>query len=645
MLRSLTRLSRVMVQQNSDRLLLLDKMVLPACMYSHQSSLPQLPVPPLKQTLDRYILSLQPLLEQEEMTKTRTVVEDFGKPGGVGEQLQNMLLNRAKTKENWLGDWWLDVAYLSFRSPISIYSNPGVIFPIQEFTGREGQLRFAAKLIGGILDYKELLDTKSLPVDKVGDRSLCMMQYYSMMSSCRIPGVTHDSTVGYPADQPDAPRHIAVAHNNYFFAVPVYGSNNERLNEKQIYEQLKVCIDQSLYVGRPIGVLTTEGRNSWGKVHKKLIKDAQNRTSLHSIHRAIVLLCLDRPIPDAVGEERSAMIGEEMLYGGGSSLNSGNRWFDKTIQVIVGQHGNCGLCYEHSSAEGPPIAALLDHILHTVRIHQHSCRHPTLLSQRGSSLTLTLMPRTPLRLQNPTSRIFKHVVSQVCLCVCRMASDLDMAIFTFDEFGKDVPKSHKISPDAFIQMALQLAFYKLHGETTATYESSSLRLFKGGRTETIRSASVASKDFAVAMEDQGVSVQDKAEKLKKACDWHKAYTVQAMSGQAVDRHMLGLKLLAIENGMNVPDIFMDTGYSLGNHWRLSTSQVPSKANSIMSFGPVVPDGYGFCYNPRPESINICITANNSNPKTSSRKLKEAIKQSLRDMRDTMQSGKKHDSKL
>lgn len=71
-------------------------------MFQCQSSLPSLPVPPLKQTLERYLHSVRPLTSKEEFQNTTEAVEEFGKDGGRGEELQRKLLERAAKMENWV---------------------------------------------------------------------------------------------------------------------------------------------------------------------------------------------------------------------------------------------------------------------------------------------------------------------------------------------------------------------------------------------------------------------------------------------------------------------------------------------------------------------------------------------------------------
>lgn len=48
---------------------------------------------------------------------------------------------------------------------------------------------------------------------------------------------------------------------------------------------------------------------------------------------------------------------------------------------------------------------------------------------------------------------------------------------------------------------------------------------------------------------------------------------QAFKGHGIDRHLLGLKLQAIEEGYSIPKVFMDTAYGVATHWKLRTGQV------------------------------------------------------------------------
>uniref|UniRef100_A0A8C2DBR2 Carnitine O-acetyltransferase n=1 Tax=Cyprinus carpio TaxID=7962 RepID=A0A8C2DBR2_CYPCA len=572
---------------------------------AHQEGLPKLPVPPLQQTCERYLTALTPIVDPEELNHTRQLLEEFQKPGGVGDRLQKGLEQRAKKMENWLSDWWLQTAYLDYRMPVVIHSSPGVILPRTEFSDRQGQM------------------SETLPVEYLGGKSLCMNQYYQVLSSCRIPGTKRDNVVNYALDK-RPPTHITVVHNFQFFVLDVYNSDGTPLTVDQIYIQLEKIWNSSLQSNKePIGILTSNHRNSWGKAYNNLIKDKTNKESVRAIQKSIFTVCLDAPMPRASDDMYRTRAGVQMLHGGGSRWNSGNRWFDKTLQFIIGEDGTCGLIYEHAPAEGPPIVSLIDHVVEYMK-----------------SSEMVRTPMVPLRMPqklrfNITPEIKKDI-EEAKQNMNIMVHDLDMKVSVFSHFGKDFPKSQKMSPDAFIQVALQLAYYRIYKRCCPTYESASLRMFRLGRTDTIRSTSIDSAKFVKAMDDPARHNTEKVALLDKAVKAHRAYTDMAIRGQAIDRHLLGLKLQAIEDLAALPEIFMDTSYAVARHFNLSTSQVPAKTDCVMCFGPVVPDGYGVCYNPMDAHINFAVSAFNSCQDTNATRLAQALEDALLDMKTLLE---------
>jgi carnitine O-acetyltransferase len=58
------------------------------------------------------------------------------------------------------------------------------------------------------------------------------------------------------------------------------------------------------------------------------------------------------------------------------------------------------------------------------------------------------------------------------------------------------------SPDAYIQMVMQLAWFRQVGTVVSTYETGLTRLFKHGRTETIRTLSNESYAWVKAMDTE-----------------------------------------------------------------------------------------------------------------------------------------------
>lgn len=63
------------------------------------------------------------------------------------------------------------------------------------------------------------------------------------------------------------------------------------------------------------------------------------------------------------------------------------------------------------------------------------------------------------------------------------------------------------------------------------------------------------------------------------------------------------------------------------------NQVPTTTEMFCCYGPVVPNGYGACYNPQPEHILFCISSFKDCKETSSDMFAKAVEESLLEMRD------------
>ena len=82
----------------------------------------------------------------------------------------------------------------------------------------------------------------------------------------------------------------------------------------------------------------------------------------------------------------------------------------------------------------------------------------------------------------------------------------DLRVVVCSSYGKGLVKRFGVSPDAYAQMVIQLAYYKLYEKSCPTYESAQTKKYAWGRTETCRSVSNESVNWVKAMEDPNLSV-------------------------------------------------------------------------------------------------------------------------------------------
>ncbi|NXX43354.1 CACP acetyltransferase, partial [Tricholaema leucomelas] len=69
------------------------------------------------------------------------------------------------------------------------------------------------------------------------------------------------------------------------------------------------------------------------------------------------------PILATANGRGPAGVAGQVLHGGGANANSANRWFDKSLQFIVGGDGTCGVLYDPAVIDGSLVAEMADHAL------------------------------------------------------------------------------------------------------------------------------------------------------------------------------------------------------------------------------------------------------------------------------------------
>jgi hypothetical protein len=169
-----------------------------------------------------------------------------------------------------------------------------------------------------------------------------------------------------------------------------------------------------------------------------------------------------------------------------------------------------------------------------------------------------------------------------------------LAVQAYQGYGKGLIKQFKCSPDAYVQMIIQLAYFKMYGKNRPTYESAATRRFQLGRTETCRTVSSESTAWCASMADASVSDSTRVDLFRKAVAGHIEYISAASDGKGVDRHLFGLKKL-LGPGEDVPALYKDPAYAYSSSWYLSTSQLSSEFFNGYGWSQVIDGGFGIAY--------------------------------------------------
>ncbi|KAI0649114.1 acyltransferase ChoActase/COT/CPT [Trametes meyenii] len=644
-------------------------------------SLPRLPVPDLHKTLQKYLKSLEPILLEAEKRWGQDfksaydarvkLVHDFEHDLGPLCQDRLLALDK-KSPNNWLDDnIWLKKAYHEWRTPLIINSNwwlalgddstvpPSVRHRSESLTSYTAwQIRRAAWLVHRTLLFKARLEQQEIYPDTSrtgthlpGSSSQCLWFRHAALqvfNICRIPQRGCDIFSPLPPLTDVDSRRVVVAVADWIYAIDAVAPDGTPFPADVIEKRLRaVTSDAQTRLCRgehpaPIGVLTADDRDRWADNLTHLLSlSPTNQSIFRTITASAFALSLDAhsyalpasqhtPDPDLTAHLHNVRSGH-------SARPGYNRWYDKPFTLIVEANTRAGVLGEHS-----PVDALVPSIIADYAIVQEvdEDAFADRLGDESASVVPLCSDVEPERVGGweRLDWVTDDKIAAECEAAARRAKaivdDSDNDELVFDTYGVDWIKSEaRLSPDAYIQMALQLAWYRTCGEFTATYETALTRLYKHGRTETVRTLSADSRAWVLAMVDASVSNDARLELLRRAVQTHTQLTREAATGRGIDRHLLGLRLMLQADVGERHALFDDEFFAKSQEWKLSTSGLSAGYQFRgTGFGASFDDGYGINYMPAPDNIRFGVESKHSCPRTNTQLFMSAISDALQDMR-------------
>ncbi|VTJ51194.1 Hypothetical predicted protein [Marmota monax] len=598
-------------------------------LYSFQTSLPRLPVPAVEDTVSRYLESVRPLMKDGDFQRMTALAQDFAV--NLGPKLQWYLKLKSWWATNYVSDWWEEYIYLRGRGPLMVNSNYYAMEMVY-ITPTHIQAARAGNTIHAILLYRHKLDREEIkPIRLLGSTvPLCSAQWERLFNTSRIPGEETD-TIQHVKDS----RHIVVYHRGRYFKVWLYHSGR-LLTPRELQQQMQRVLDDR---SEPqpgeakLAALTAADRVPWAKCRQDYFGRGKNKQSLDAVEKAAFFVTLDDTEQGYRQEDPEASLdsyAKSLLHG-----KCFDRWFDKSITFIVFKNGKMGINAEHSWADAPIVGHLWEYVIATDCFQLGYTEDGHCKGDPNPSIPC------PTRLQWDIPEACQEVIETSLNSANLLANDVDIYSFPFDAFGKGMIKKCRTSPDAFIQLALQLAHYKDMGKFCLTYEASMTRLFREGRTETVRSCTTESCNFVLAMVDPSQTVEHRLRLFKVASEKHQHLYRLAMTGAGIDRHLFCLYVVSRYLAVDSP--FLKE--VLSEPWRLSTSQTPQQQVELFDlernpeyvsggggFGPVADDGYGVSYMIVGENfIHFHVSSKLSSPETDSHRFGRHLKQAMADI--------------
>jgi carnitine O-acetyltransferase len=563
--------------------------------FGNEDRLPRVPLPALEESCEKFVEWCAPLLTADELAATEAAVASFLRPDGPGRKLHAALekYNASESVHSWLDTFWSS-RYLGRRDRIALNAN--FFFLFQDAGQR--QVERAAGLIAAAVNYKLRLDGERVAPIVHRGQVLSMEQNKFLFSTTRIPGLVQDTVrAPYTAEWPgpSRARHIVVFFRGNMFRMDVLGPDSRPHTVDDLVAGLRTIMKTGATraaLGASAGHLTTKARAEWAASRQALLCcHPGNADSLEEVETALFCLCLEDFAPTD-----SLAACDHLLHG-----DSSNRWFDKAVSLIVFADGTAGMNVEHCGLDGITVLSFVD-ILLGASAEEHS-------RQSGArSQGLPAIKTIEFTLDGD----LQADVRAAAALFAAYAASTATSILSFGDFGANRVKQLGMSPDAFVQMAYQLAHKRVRGRVGATYESIATRQYRRGRTEAMRVVTPEVVRFVAAMDDPDLDVATRRAAFRAAAGKHVERAKECQAGQAPEQHLWELQLIQKRRGEELgvtepPALYETPGWLTMREDYLSTSSAPSTSIQHIGFGSTSSRCIGVAYVLLPDRFNLYLS--------------------------------------
>lgn len=255
------------------------------------------------------------------------------------------------------------LGYLQVRDSVVI--NVSYFFhfaddPTIDRSSSTANVQRAAALLYSTAEFRKMVISGQLPTEKVGkaETPLCSTAYKYMFNACRIPKEVQDS---YRIYDPSLHTHAVVARKGHFFSIELVDSQSGNpLPLNVLEDQLTQCMtvaDTIPSQKTKFGLHTSLNRDTWAATRQQLLDmgGVSMKDALEKLESGAVLINLDDEEP--LSRDECC----ELLLSGGEQSGE-NRWFDKSIQIIIANNGKTGILGEHSMMDGMPLVNYANYI-------------------------------------------------------------------------------------------------------------------------------------------------------------------------------------------------------------------------------------------------------------------------------------------